>query len=706
MNRKFTKSALLFLGLIAITLTSCNAENNKDQNKETSTLATEQAANKDVAPKQATTPKNARSWQVIKQSGVIRALKLDWEDEHSLPRSGSTSLVHIQLVSQFAESNGLSIEWVKVSDLNQMFKALENHKADIIPRHLSITEERLKKLDFTLPLGLENEILIGKENAQLPNKADSIRVDLISGTSFIESVKNHSKNWKVEVLSRSYDSESLADLISNGQIDFSVLDESAVKTLLNYRTDIKALYTFPDKKEFAWAVAKGNLSFVEQLNLFISEHHFSERISEKRKLDLSEVKKKRLPLRMITRNSPETYFLWRGELMGFEYELMRAFAKQHKVRLEVVVAKSYQEMLDLLAAGKGDFIAAGLSRTSERKSDLTFSIRYNRVAEKLVAHKESKPIIELQDLKNRTIVVRKSSAFWQTAVDLKEKYGVNLQAADEFLSTEILISKVANKEIDLTIADSNLISIEESFRDNIVSPVTLKENIPYAYVVRKNNPQLLNALNQFIQKEYRKTFYNVVKNKYFASSKEKKKHRQERLVAGAALSPFDDDVRKTAKDFQFDWRLIISQMYQESRFNPDAQSNAGALGLMQVLPRTAEEMGIDNLKDPQQSIAAGVQYLNWTRQRFSADLPLQERIFFALASYNAGYGHVKDARRLAKSLSLDPNKWFNNVEKAMLLLQQPQYYQASRFGYCRGSEPVNYVREIHQRYLGYIDVAK
>jgi len=172
------------------------------------------------------------------------------------------------------------------------------------------------------------------------------------------------------------------------------------------------------------------------------------------------------------------------------------------------------------------------------------------------------------------------------------------------------------------------------------------------------------------------------------------------------LSPYDDIVKQKSSKYGFDWRLIISQMYQESRFNPKAKSHAGALGLMQVLPRTAKELGINDLTHPVQSIDAGVQYMNWTRDRFSEDMPTQERLFFALAAYNAGYGHVKDAQRLAKQLKLNPNKWFANVEKAMLLLQQPSYYKKARFGYCRGSEPVNYVREIHQRYLGYIDVTQ
>jgi membrane-bound lytic murein transglycosylase F len=147
-------------------------------------------------------------------------------------------------------------------------------------------------------------------------------------------------------------------------------------------------------------------------------------------------------------------------------------------------------------------------------------------------------------------------------------------------------------------------------------------------------------------------------------------------------------------------------MYQESRFDPLAHNLTGAKGLMQMLPRTAEELGVTNLTEPEQAISSGIRYLNWTRDRFSKDLPVQEQIFFSLASYNAGFGHVKDAQRLARQLGLRDDKWFNHVEKAMLLLQQKEYYKKARFGYVRGTEPVNYVRDIHQRYLSYIRITQ
>jgi membrane-bound lytic murein transglycosylase F len=652
---------------------------------------------------------SARTWAEIKESGYINAVKLDWQLESALPRSGSTGAYHSTLLQSFAKERGLKINWLRATNLAEMFTKLSAFDVDIIPRHLTITVNRLAEFSFSYPLLRDKEVVIAKAGKHSFNENDVNNISLPVGSAYVDSVNKQFPHWRVDIVKHKVSSQEVADSIADGTIKYAVIDGFALETLKQYRDDIQSVFTLPKAINLAWAVNLGNDSLLHELNEFISVHHVMQVIEPERTFDFKQLRKDKLPLRVITRNSPETYFLWRGELLGFEYELMRKFADIHKVKLVIVVADSYEEMLELLAEGKGDIIAAGLSRTNARKSQvakakLTTSIRYNRVKEQLVAHQESLPINELADLKGRTITVRKSSSFWTTAQRLSKDYGVNIVIANEDIATEILISQVAEKEIDLTIADSNLIAIESSFRSEIITPLTFKEDVPYAYLVRQNNPQLLAYLNEFVRKYYRGTFYNVVKNKYFYNEKLQESHQKHRIVSGSTLSPYDDIVRSYVQAYNFDWRLIVSQMYQESRFDPLASNPTGASGLMQMLPRTAKELGVENLNDPEQAIASGVQYLDWTRDRFSKDLPVQEQIFFSLASYNAGFGHVKDAQRLAVQLGLQGDKWFNNVEKAMLLLQRRHYYKKARFGYVRGREPVNYVRDIHQRYLSYIRI--
>ena len=651
----------------------------------------------------------ARTWQEIKKSGYIIALKLVRETVDGLPRSGSTSTYHLELFNAFAKGEGLTVKWLKVDSLDDMFDELSRFNADIIPRHLTITNQRKKSFAFTYPLLRDKEVLLGYPKAKKPVQGDNITVHLPKNSAYIDSITKYYPGWTIAYLDKALNSEELADALNEGTYQYTVIDGFAFDVLKQYREDVNDLLTLPKSINLAWAINIGSSQFQQKLNEFISVQHALATREPNRTIDFDKIRKKSLPLRVITRNSPGSYFLWRSKLMGFEYELMQRFTTMYPVKLEMIVADSYDEMLQMLKDGRGDLIAAGLSRTTARgeqieKAGLQNSIRYNRVNEQLVAHRDGANIKSLSDLKGRTITVRKSSSFWETAKTLEKTHGVYVSAANESLTTEQLVAMVDNKKIDLTIGDDNFLNIEKSFRDNIITPLNIKESVPYAYIIRKNNPKLLTHLNQFIRKTYRTTFYNVVKNRYFHNSLREKDFKKASLSTTDKLSPYDDIVKESVIDYHFDWRLIVSQMYQESRFNPKASNPSGATGLMQMLPRTAKELGVTNLHEPEQAITSGVKYLDWTRDRFSKNLPVQEQIFFSLASYNAGFGHVKDAQRLAKQLGLRDDRWFNNVETAMLLLQQRRYYKKARYGYVRGREPVNYVRDIHQRYLSYIRI--
>src|SRR5262249_34211046 len=157
---------------------------------------------------------------------------------------------------------------------------------------------------------------------------------------------------------------------------------------------------------------------------------------------------------------------------------------------------------------------------------------------------------------------------------------------------------------------------------------------------------------------------------------------------GGQISPFDGLVKKHSRVNELDWRLITAQMYQESGFNPRVTSWVGAKGLMQVMPRTAQELKVaGNLEDPDTGILAGARLMSRYANLFnSPDISAKNRIRFALASYNCGPGHVYDARDLAREMGLDPNRWFGNVEQAMLLLSKKEIARKVRYGYCRCEE--------------------
>jgi len=276
------------------------------------------------------------------------------------------------------------------------------------------------------------------------------------------------------------------------------------------------------------------------------------------------------------------------------------------------------------------------------------------------------------------------------------------------METEQLISGVASGSYDLTVADSHLLDIELTWRDDVKAAFPLGQAQPQGWAMRSDNRALIQAVNDYLAQLQGSLFYNVTYEKYFKDNKRIISHQEERQQRQqyGQISPYDDLVRRLGEAYGIDWQLLLAQAYQESRFDPAAKSWAGARGLLQVLPETAREFGYSKLEEPESGLKAGAEYLNWLMQRFEPELDIAERTWFALAAYNAGIGHLRDARKLAQQQGLDPDIWFNNVEQAMLLLSQRKYYSNARYGYIRGEEPVDYVRQIRDRYKAYALISR
>jgi len=262
-----------------------------------------------------------------------------------------------------------------------------------------------------------------------------------------------------------------------------------------------------------------------------------------------------------------------------------------------------------------------------------------------------------------------------------------------------LAYRVFTGQLEATVVNGHFAKILKIVSpDYLLTPLGDTERGHVWYVARQN-VALSQQLNLFIKNEYKGLNYNVIYNRYF-----KHVNRQqlpENFDATKPLSPYDALFKKYATTLNYDWRLLAAQAFQESRFNARATSHQGARGLMQVLPRTAKAYGVSNLYDPEQSLIAATRHLQWLYDRFPTIKDSSERVWFTLAAYNAGHGHVRDAQALARKMGLKDDVWDGNVAKAMLALSDPRNYKHSRYGYVRGTEPVNYVADIKQRYRIY-----
>ena len=309
--------------------------------------------------------------------------------------------------------------------------------------------------------------------------------------------------------------------------------------------------------------------------------------------------------------------------------------------------------------------------------------------------------------------MRRSSSYWEHLARLNERFKeagkqpVKLDAAPEELEDEDLMEMINAGLSGIIVVDNYKAELWAKIFPNIVlhPEIIVNTGGEIGWMFRKDSPKLKAEVDAFAKKFGEGTAVgNTLIRRYVGSTKFVKN-----ATSAKEMEKFEKLVglfRKYADKYGFDWRLIAAQMYQESRFDPKAKSFAGAQGLLQVMPRTARFMGFKEIKKPEDGIHAGVKYLDWVRNRFEDTLPFSERMWFSLAAYNAGHGHVADARRLARQKGLDGDVWFGNTEKAMLLLSKKQYASKARYGYVRGIEPVSYVRQIRSRYRAYTEVAE
>ena len=431
--------------------------------------------------------------------------------------------------------------------------------------------------------------------------------------------------------------------------------------------------------------------------------------------DLKDIREEGVLRALINYNST-SYFIYRGEPMGFEYELLTQLADHLGVRLELVISTNLDNEFEVLNRGDVDIIAHGMTVTNERKWEVDFTEYLYLTRQVLVQKKPdsyaSMKYGELQralihdpiELINDTVSIRRNSAYSERMRSLSNEIGgtIFIDTLDSRLSTDEIIKLVLEGKIKYTIADENIAKINAAYHPILKVDVPVSFSQRKAWVTRKKSVELRKAVNDWILSERKRTDYNVTYNKYFKSARNFTSRAKSDFYSleNRQISKYDPLIKKYAGQIGWDWRLLASQIYQESRFDPHARSWAGAEGLMQVMPRTAKSYGATNLKNPTQNIRTGTQYLQWLSERFVNVSDSLTRVKFILAAYNCGYGHMQDAQRLATQKGLDPNRWDGHVDQMILALSEPKNFNKPiiEHGYVRGEEPVNYVIEILERY--------
>ena len=626
-------------------------------------------------------------WPAIRERGMIRFVRHGFEGFETLPSQGLSMERYRFLAEQFAERHGLDAEWVVSPTVDGLLAALEEGRADAAVATLTVTETREQRVAFTVPLTISREWVIGRREGVFGVPA---------GTSYEESLATHFPDAPRVPVAGVFDPLAIRALIEDGRFDATIMDEAAARVVVRTSAEIEKLGELPEARRIAWAVRRGNPELRDILDGYLTEHHaVADEPAEVR--DWAAIRASG-QLRLLTLSSPVTHYLWRGERLGFEYELVRMFADAQGLDLAVTVARDHPELVEGLLTGRGDLVAAGWVETPARAAEgLLFTRHYLEIQETFVTAGE--PVTDLVELAGRTVTVPRATSYLATLDGLEGDFEI----AESELSSHAILEAVAAGDVDVTLVDSHRAELAATFEPRLILGLALEPAMQLVWAVGPGRDDLKRELDAFLNAGYRGLEFNVLYNKYFVNRRRQARQREHR-VTGDELSAYDALVKPAAEAEAFDWRLIVAQMYQESGFNPETVSFAGARGLLQLMPRTAEELGVDpdRLAEPEVGIDAGVRYLAWSRDRFP-DLPPGEQLWFALASYNAGYGHVRDGRRLAGQLGLNPSLWFGHVEAAMLKLSEPRYASEAAYGYVRGSEVTRYVRDIRDRYRGYVD---
>ncbi len=451
--------------------------------------------------------------------------------------------------------------------------------------------------------------------------------------------------------------------------------------------------------------------------------------------DLAEIKQAGT-LTVLAPYNSTTYFIYRGEPLGYEYELLREFAREHDVELKMVVVTDLKSIYSLLNSGEGDIAAGRLVPTPEDEANVAFTRALYRTEPALVQQEQPPdtaklstgakkalqpgpadelPEIDIQarlinnpaQLAGKTVTLPERSPYERTLIELSDSISGDIHVVEMGgeIQDEALAQKVARGEVQFTVMQDNLAQLKMAeFKNLKVRPVVGGSH-SVNWAVRKNSSELLNELNAWIDEKKNGSLFDRLYKKYFVDHRTYIERIGSQYLTSSTgkLCEYDDLLKRFAPELAWDWRLLAAQAYQESKFKPDAHSWAGALGLLQLMPATARQYGVQNPLDPEDNVQGAVKFLKWLEGYWDDRITdEQERLKFVLASYNCGAGHVDDAQRLAEQYGGNPQSW-DDVSYWLLQLSTQQYSTdpVVKFGFCRGVEPVNYVNFILDRFSHY-----
>lgn len=401
------------------------------------------------------------------------------------------------------------------------------------------------------------------------------------------------------------------------------------------------------------------------------------------------------------------YYILHGRAYGFQYELARYFANHLEIELRINIVNDLMESIEDLKSGSFDILCQDLTNIKDRfGKSVTFTEPYAFVKQVLIQNKNNKLIRDFSELDGETIYIPRGTIFKQIINSNPEnkQYDINIIEVP-LINNDFLIDAVADGKIKLTISDFHIANYHYKIYKNLDISFEISDNLPLSWCMRTCSSKLIDTFNLWLN-DFRSTReFKYLYNRYFQRQRIQDKYFGEYFsIKGGKISDYDKIVQKYSSEFGWDWRLVSSLIYEESRFKHHLESPSGAYGIMQLMPITAERHGVYRDSPVEDHIRAGIKLLKNIENRFIDKVPdSTQRIKFVLASYNLGEGHVLDAIELTKKYRKNPELWEENVELFLIRKANKLYFndEVVKYGFCKGKTASIFVKNILNRYEHY-----
>ena len=453
--------------------------------------------------------------------------------------------------------------------------------------------------------------------------------------------------------------------------------------------------------------------------LFNSCNHSAQKSEVK--IDLQQIKQ-RGKLVAITDYNTINYFIYKGNAMGFQLELLKDFADFSGLKLELKAENNLDNSFSTLKEGDCDLIAINLTHSKNQGALFSFTEPLMKTRQVLVQRKpanweklseeelEGKLIRNVYQLCGKTIYVQKNSVFANALKNISSGICGTINIIEVSKQSDQLIGEVANSKIDYTLCDEMGALVNENYSSELDALTAISDYEDLSWAVRKSSPELLQLLNTWMI-QYKKTNrYAALCQKYFKNPIDTRLINNDYYVFNSSrISQYDELIKKYSKELYWDWRLLAALIYNESKFRSNVISHKGAFGIMQLMPHTAVRFGVNSTSSPEAHIRAGVRMLRILDHKFNKEIPnKEERIKFVLAAYNIGLGHIIDAQVIAGKTNKNPSVWEGNVDSCLLNKSNPKFYQDPdiKCGYCIGKQTNKYVSEIVNLYQHYKNIIR